>query len=109
MATPEAKVKQKIKAVLESYRQHGILYYYMSVPYGYGKPTLDYLGFIYGQGFAIEAKAPGKKPSARQVSTIQEIRNSGAVVFVVDSIEALADFNDWCQRIIRKTTGVEYE
>lgn len=52
MTTPEGKIKEKIRMVLETYRERGILYYYMPVPVGYGRSTLDYLGFICGYGFA---------------------------------------------------------
>jgi VRR-NUC domain. len=95
--TPEGKIKEKIKIVLETYREQGLLYYYMSVPVGYGRSTLDYLGFICGYGFAIEAKAEGKKPSPRQEGIIEAIERSGASVFVIDGIAGLAAFNDWCQ------------
>ena len=95
--TPEGKIKEKIRMVLETYRERGILYYYMPVPVGYGRSTLDYLGFICGYGFAIEAKAPGKKPSERQKAIIEEILDSGAPVFVIDDVASLTEFNDWCQ------------
>ena len=98
--TPEGKVKEKIKVVLETYREQGVLYYYMPVPVGYGRSTLDYLGFICGRGFAIEAKAPGKKPSPRQEGVIEDIEQSGARVFVIDSVSALTWFNDWCQTVL---------
>jgi len=95
--TPEAKIKHKIKLVLETYRERGILYYYMPVPVGYGRSTLDYLGFICGYGFAIEAKAEGKKPSERQKAIIEDIEGSGVPVFVINDVASLAQFNDWCQ------------
>lgn len=95
--TPEGKIKGKIRTVLETYREMGILYYYMPVPVGYGRSTLDYLGFICGYGFAIEAKAPGKRPSERQKAIIEEILNSGVPVFIIDDVASLAEFNDWCQ------------
>lgn len=95
--TPEGKIKKKIKVVLETYREQGVLYYYMPVPVGYGRSSLDYLGFICGYGFAIEAKAEGGKPSERQVGIIEDIEKSGVPVFVINGIPALAEFNDWCQ------------
>jgi len=98
--TPEGKIKEKIKVVLETYREQGVLYYYMPVPVGYGRSTLDYLGFILGCGFAIEAKAPGKKPSERQGGIIEDIEKSRTPVFVIDGVEGLTMFNDWCQAVI---------
>jgi hypothetical protein len=102
--TPEGKVKQKIKTVLETYREQGVLYYHMDVPVGYGKSTLDYLGFLLGFGFAIEAKAPGKKPSERQLGIIEDIEKSGARVFVIDGVPSLTIFNDWCQEVLASQT-----
>jgi penicillin-binding protein-related factor A (putative recombinase) len=103
--TPEGKVKQKIKVVLDTYREQGVLYYHMNVPVGYGKSTLDYLGFICGLGFAIEAKAPKKKPSDRQLAIIEDIDKSGAPVFVIDGVEGLTRFNDWCQEVVALRVG----
>lgn len=89
--TPEAVVKDKIKKVLKS---HGV-YYYMSVPYGYGAPTLDFTGCHRGRFFAIEAKAPGKRPTPRQELTAQEMRAAGAAVFVIDGPEGLEELTEW--------------
>ena len=95
--TPEGRIKEKIKIVLETYRERGMLYYYMPVPVGYGRSTLDYLGFICGHGFAIEAKAEGKKPTPRQQGIIDDIKKGGIPVFVINGIGTLTEFNDWCQ------------
>lgn len=78
--TPEGAVKTKIKKVLN----RPFLWYDMPVPGGYGKSSLDFVGFFLGHGFAIEAKAPGKKPTSRQEGTIADIEASGAKVFVID-------------------------
>lgn len=81
--TPEGKVKAKIVRLLKKYDA----YYFMPVQTGYGSPTLDFLGFIRGRGFAIEAKAPGKKPTKRQCAIIDTIRRTGTVVFVIDGAD----------------------
>lgn len=91
--TPEGAVKAKIKKVLKRHEQG--MYYYMPVPGGFGSPTLDYLGFFFGHGFAIEAKKPGGKPTDRQRGTIDDIKASGAAVFVIDGDETLKDFEVW--------------
>jgi len=78
----EAYTKKRIKLVLDKYANS--IYYYMPVPAGYGAATLDYLGYCCGQGFAIEAKRPGGRPSQRQMQTIERIMLSGARVFVID-------------------------
>ena len=80
--TPEGKVKAKVKAVLKSCGP--AVYYDMPVPGGFGKPTLDFIGFAWGHGFAIETKAPGKKPTERQQTTIENMEAAGAKVFVID-------------------------
>lgn len=76
-------MKKEIKKVLDKYSNYGI-WYFMPVPYGYGKQALDFIGFFFGRGFAIEAKAPGKAPTPRQDNTIEYIRASRARVFVID-------------------------
>lgn len=80
--TPEAKIKRAISKLLSKHK----LYSYMPVPYGYGPTTLDYLGCIRGKFFAIEAKAPGKKPTPLQINTIERIRAAGGRTFVIDGV-----------------------
>lgn len=80
---PEKKVKDRCKKCLSSRSEHG-MYYNMPVPTGFGTPTLDFIGCYYGQFFAIETKAPGKKPTPRQRLTIEQMREAGGAVFVID-------------------------
>lgn len=72
----------------------------MPVPSGYGVPTLDYLLCVNGQFLAIEAKAPGKKPTPRQLASIQEITAAGGTVIVIDGdlSELNAFLNTYTQR-----------
>jgi len=79
--TPEGKVKRHVTQVLK--RADGV-YYFMPVQTGYGSPTLDYLGTHRGRGFAIETKAPGKKPTIRQSAIIKEMEAAEMKVFVID-------------------------
>ena len=95
--TPEGKIKRAITAVLKNYGED--VYYHMSVPTGYGRSTLDYLGFCCGLGFAIEAKAPGEKPTARQRAVIEEIEASGAAVFVIKNHQELANLEAWLRTL----------
>jgi hypothetical protein len=83
MATPEGKVKAKIKVILDQYRPN--MYYHMPVQNGMGSPTLDFVGCYFGRYFAIEAKAPGKNLTPRQELTTQTIRAAGGKVFVISS------------------------
>jgi hypothetical protein len=79
--TPEGSVKKAISRVL---LEHDDVYFYMPVPSGYGKATLDYIGCSHGRFFGIEAKAPGKNVTTRQERTIDDMRKAGATVFVID-------------------------
>lgn len=84
--TPEGKVKAGITKLLKRHAPY--VFYDMPVPGGYGKSTLDYVGWVCGRAFAIEAKAKGKLPTKRQETTIKEMMAAGAVVFVIDEVGA---------------------
>ena len=87
MATPESKIKVRIKKLLDSYGER--VYTFMYVPSGYGKQTVDYLVCFDGLFVGIEAKAPGEQPTARQEATLAEIRAAGGSTFVIDSDEGI--------------------
>lgn len=90
--TPEGKVKNKVKKILDKYGA----YYFMPVQTGFGAATLDILACYKGEFFAIETKAPGKKPTARQELTIERMEKAGATVFVIDGdTDALERFLEW--------------
>lgn len=80
--TPESKTKQQIKKLFKKYDQN--IWPFMPVQSGYGAPALDFLLCASGTFIAIEAKAPGKGPTPRQILTIGEMREAGAAVFVID-------------------------
>lgn len=81
MSTPEAKVKNRVKAMLKEHEPY--LWQHWPVQAGYGKPCLDCHGVYNGYYFAIETKAPGKHPTPRQQLTIEELVHAGARVFVI--------------------------
>jgi hypothetical protein len=62
-------------------------YQHWPVQSGLGAPCLDCHGCYQGHYFAVETKAPGKKPTPLQNITIASIRAAGGIVFVVDTIE----------------------
>lgn len=93
--TPEGKVKELIKKAMLPYRQFGELYAHWPVPNGLGESTLDCIGCYRGHYFAIEAKAPGKKPTARQMQTIAKMRDAGAAVFVIECADDLLPLLRW--------------
>lgn len=80
-ATPEAKVKAKVREIL---KQNGV-YYAMPIGTGYGNSGVpDFLCCISGLFVAIEAKANGNKPTALQEKNMRDIRASGGIAMVVD-------------------------
>lgn len=80
-ATPESKVKAKIKKVLEEYG----VYYAMPIGTGYGNAGVpDFLCCHNGWFLAIEAKAGKGKTTALQDKNIREIRNAGGCALVVN-------------------------
>lgn len=95
--TPEGRIKLAIRKVLDKYQDH--VYYFMPVPGGYGKATLDYLGFACGIGFAIEAKREGGRPTRRQLVAIDQIQKSRTKVFVINSREAVDELDQWLGEI----------
>lgn len=86
MTTPEGKIKDRVKKVLKRLN----IYYHMPVQNGMGAPTLDFICCIRGYFLAIETKAPGKKPTPRQLLTIAEMEKSGAFVYVVSDEDTLS-------------------
>ncbi len=92
--TPEGRVKNKVKVILDGYPG---MFYDMPVPAGYGRPTLDFIGCYGGLYFAVETKAKGKKPTPRQMDTIDNMRAAGAAVFVVIGEDDTALLQLWLE------------
>lgn len=91
--TPEGKIKAKVRQLLKTYDA----YWHCPVQNGMGRPSLDFICCHQGEFFAVEAKAPGKRPTPRQLLTMDEIEAAGGVVFVVDGSEALKDLESWLE------------
>ena len=79
-STPEGKVKAKVKAMLKA---HGA-YVMMPVQNGMGTPAIDFYVCHHGLFLGIETKAPGKKATARQQSTMREIVAAGGTALLID-------------------------
>jgi hypothetical protein len=77
--TPEGIIKDRVKKVL---RAAGA-YYHMPVSNGMGAPSLDFIACYRGHFIAIETKAPGKKPTPRQLITMRDMAAAGGFVFIV--------------------------
>lgn len=89
--TPESKVKAQVKSLLKAHKA----YQFWPVQTGFGSPTLDCLGTHAGRFFAVETKAPGKKPTVRQQVTADEIRLAGGKVFIIDGPLGLMELAAW--------------
>lgn len=100
MPTPEGAVKQKVSKLLKATPG---LYYWMPVQAGYGEATLDYVGCFHGYFFAIETKAPKRKPTARQNITIENMRRAGAKVFVTDG--PTEEIEEWLRSVAGSSTS----
>lgn len=80
-ATPEGKVKAKIKKILATMDA----YYAMPMGSGFGNSGVpDFLVCYKGAFIGIEAKANGGKPTALQLSNLDRIIESGGAAFVID-------------------------
>ena len=89
--TPEGRVKAAIKRVLIKHN----VYFEMPVPSGYGKSGLDFTCCCQGWFFAIEAKAPGKRATDRQLLRMREMEDAGARVFEIDGPDGLRKLEEW--------------
>lgn len=79
-ATPEAKVKAKIKAILKDHN----VYYAMPIGSGYGNSGVpDFLCCVNGFFVAIEAKAGKGEPTALQLKNLQEINKAGGYTLII--------------------------
>ena len=89
--TPEAKVKARIKKILE---ENGV-YYAMPIGTGYGRSGVpDFLCCVDGKFLAIEAKATDKdKPTALQMREMKRIEDvgGGAVVIHEGNVDGLVN------------------
>jgi len=117
MSTPEGKVKDQIKKLLEKYKIYPAAkagsgkggagfpedaegWYTMPVKAQFGVSGIpDFHGHYQGYFWAVEAKAKGKKPSGFQQHQINAIKCSGGYVTVVDGPESLAEFATWLEHI----------
>jgi len=89
-ATPEAKVKARIKAIL---KEHGV-YYAMPIGTGYGNSGVpDFLCCVNGHFFAIEAKAGKGVATALQIKNMQQIIDANGLAMVVreDNLDKLEE------------------
>ena len=88
MATPESKVKKKVKKILDDLGA----YHFSPMATGFGRSGVpDIIACYKGKFIGIECKAGKNEPTLLQKHNIKEIqRNQGlAIVVNEDNIEAL--------------------
>ena len=80
MATPEKKVKDRVKKILEEIDAY---YFLPATGYGGRKGVPDIVGCYQGKFFGIECKAGKNKPTKLQVYELNKIKKAGgkAIVF----------------------------
>lgn len=94
--TPEAKVKKKVRELLE---KHGA-YYAMPVTGGYGASGVpDFLVCHHGRFIGIETKAGTNKPTALQLGNMARIELAGGHTFVVNETN-VADLSNFLEKIL---------
>jgi pantoate kinase len=92
-ATPESKVKAKIKAILKAHN----IYYAMPIGTGYGNSGVpDFLCCINGKFVAVEAKAGKGTTTALQEKNLKNIIESGGDAWVVSEIN-IPLFQEWVE------------
>ena len=94
--TPEGRVKSSVRKLLARYQG---MYSYWPVPGGFGRATVDVIGCYRGRFFAIEVKAPGKKPTLRQTQTLSEMQAAMGRTFVIDGDDGLEELKQWLDRL----------
>lgn len=103
-ATPEGKVKDKIKQLLKSYSPD--VYYFMPAMGSFGKSGVpDIVACIKGSFVAIEVKADKRKnpPTALQVKNLTEITAAGGAALVIDA-DDLAMLQGFVEGLIASRT-----
>jgi len=95
MATPESRVKKRVKEVLDRMGA----YYFAPVQMGMGARTLDYLVCYKGKFFGIEAKGgEDKKPTKLQELCMKKIREAGGECVVIRTVVEADQLEHWLEQ-----------
>ena len=96
MVTPEKKVKDKVRKVLEKLG----CYYFFPATGGFGRSGVpDIIICFKGHFVAIECKAGNNKPTALQELNMKKIKESGGNTIVINEAN-VCDVEQW-------VTGIE--
>jgi hypothetical protein len=83
---PEHRVKHSVRKLLDATQY---CYYFMPISGGFAAAGVpDFVGCHLGRFFAVETKAPGKKPTRLQEITMARITACGGKTFVVDGSDS---------------------
>ena len=100
-ATPEKKVKDKVRKMLTD---EGA-YHFMPATHGYGTSGVpDIVGCYKGRMFAIECKAGSNRPTALQMKNLAAISTAGGYTEVINE-ENIQAVYDLLARIARDAEG----
>lgn len=81
MTTPESKVKQKVRKILNDFSA----YYVMPVTGGYGNSGApDFIACYNGRFYGIECKANGGRATALQHMNLRRIVECGGIAMIID-------------------------
>jgi hypothetical protein len=81
MATPEARVKAKVKNLLARYK----VYFFMPATHGYGSSGVpDIVACMQGKFIGIETKANGGVPTALQMKNLMSIVDNKGISIIID-------------------------
>ena len=83
MKTPEGRIKDQVKAFL---KERGV---WFTVGTGLATLPVDIIGCYRGRFFAIEVKAPGKKPTPKQYVIMAKIVACGGATMWGDNLETI--------------------
>ena len=87
--TPEKQLKARIRNHIRSLG--GVVF--TNVSHGYGGSGVDLHCCLQGHFYAIEVKAPGNKPTARQNVVLDAVSAAGGTAFWCD------DFADFLEQL----------
>lgn len=83
--TPEAKVKKRVREILDEFCKDHQGYYFFPPANGYGRQGIpDVICCIQGRFVAIECKANGGVPTELQNREAFKIQKAGGVTLLVD-------------------------
>lgn len=102
MATPESKVKAKVKELFKAYG----VWYFMPVSGGFGRAGVpDFIGVYQEMFLAVETKADGGKTTRLQDINMRDIAKQGGVCFVVEGLDGLGPLEEWLRSGRAHDTG----